>query len=185
MSAFEAVAHFFSPTTSLIKRIINFVIITTIILTIDNQMGFSYHYFTQKKIDEISGYNKILLDTTIDAQTKILIKNQRRYIIDKERFYRPINKKDKHYSPLFYISYSFIMVLLIFSSPYFIRKGNLYITKGIKISDCYRNCCFGYRISNYTFHICFFIKLLKTAASLCCQFTIATIFPCRNFLACQ
>jgi ABC-type Na+ efflux pump permease subunit len=92
---------------------------------IDSQMGFTYHYFTARKIEEIKKYNEIVADPTIDPETKTLVIKERLTVINKARgLVDSIRKSDTDKSIFFHLSYSCIIGLLIILSYWLIKIGN-------------------------------------------------------------
>lgn len=61
--------------------VVVFVIIG--VLFVDNYLGFSYHYNTDKKIEQVQKVNSIIKDTTIDSTTKAFALNLRSEIIHR------------------------------------------------------------------------------------------------------
>jgi hypothetical protein len=122
----EGLANFFNR-LNLTSKFISLIVFVTIMFWIDSQMGFSYHYFTQRKIEEIETYNRILKDNSLDSTTRAVISKERMSVITKSRaLFEPIDYKAQppEHSAIFHISYSWLLVLLIIFSPYLIRKGN-------------------------------------------------------------
>jgi len=112
----EFFANIFSNITSW-RSLFTIVLLSTIVLWIDSQMGFSYHYFTQRKIDEIARYNQIVKDPSLDSVTRALIIKERLSVIKKNRaMVEPIDKFPKDTSALFHLSYSWIIALIILLS---------------------------------------------------------------------
>jgi hypothetical protein len=53
------------------------------ILVLDNYLGFSFHYKTDKKIEQVKLLNTILIDSTTDKTTRNFAYNLRKEIIEK------------------------------------------------------------------------------------------------------
>src|SRR5688572_19856691 len=81
------------------------VVTIAIVLWIDTQMGFTYHYFTDRKIGEIERLNAVLRDNSIDSTTRANLYLQRVDVINKSRGI------DTNLP--FHISYSWLIGLLI------------------------------------------------------------------------
>jgi hypothetical protein len=123
---FDSLAKAFAQLTFKTKIFYTFLVIIGV-AWIDSQMGFTYHYFTDRKIDEIRKYGEVLKDTNIDAKTRVLILNERIAVINKGRgFVESIKRADTDKSFLFHLSYSWILGLLIIFSYWLIKKGNRY-----------------------------------------------------------
>ncbi len=78
-------------------------------------MGFTYHYFTQRKIEEIAKYDELLKDPSLDSGTNAMIKDQRTGIITKKRI---LSKNlDKINGWLYFFSSSWFLILLMALTP--------------------------------------------------------------------
>lgn len=120
----------FSPLTSWRSRFIYLVVILLIAFWVDSQMGFTYHYFTQRKIDEIHRYNEMLDNKNIDSATRHLIMKERFAVITKNRaILEPSERQEKAHGVLFHISYSWIYIALILFGPSLIKKGDPYMLR--------------------------------------------------------
>lgn len=96
---------FLDNTVKIFPRLMVFVLIIIALITVDNILGFSFHYNTQRTISELRDVSKIISDTTIDLQTRakaIEVKNE---IISKvsikdffsnalDNVFRPIQIRD-------------------------------------------------------------------------------------------
>jgi len=88
-------------------------------------MGFSYHYFTQRKLDEISKYNIILRDNSLDSSTRSMLVKERTSIINKNRaILDSTERKTRTKSFLFWMSFTWIFLVLIALTPYLLKRQN-------------------------------------------------------------
>ncbi len=85
------------------SRIVTFVTVVLIVIWIDSQMGFTYHYFIDRKLDEITKINQILKDTSFDNETKNLLNRERLSIITKSRGFLNLLKEEKKTIALLFI----------------------------------------------------------------------------------
>jgi hypothetical protein len=83
MSFVEGLVLIFTSLKTWIHKVVYFVVIVICLFWIDNSMGLTYHYFNQRKIEEIEKYNQIINDPATDSSTKILLTNERLAIIKK------------------------------------------------------------------------------------------------------
>lgn len=129
MNLTEPFAIIFSPLTSWRSRLIYLTIFLLIGFWVDSQMGFTYHYFTQRKIDEVSRYISLLDNKNIDSTTKGLIKIELLSVINKKRAIVESKERYPKAGGIFYhLSYSWIYLLLaIFGIP-LLRKSSPYST---------------------------------------------------------
>jgi len=65
------------------KAAVVFFVVMAIIL-IDNVLGFSYYYSTDKKIEQVQKLNSIIKDTTSDSTTKTFALHLRSEILERE-----------------------------------------------------------------------------------------------------
>lgn len=125
MSALEkfssGVAEFFAR-LSFKTKIVVFLFTILFILWLDNQTGFTYHYFTSRKIDEIKNYKEILKDTSLTSYSKGIIENEFISAINKTRGFK-LNQIQGE-SVLFHLSYSWILLFMILFIKKLIAAGS-------------------------------------------------------------
>jgi hypothetical protein len=114
--AMDKIAEFFANLfnkLSAMSKLVTIAFVCLIFYWIDTQMGFTYHYFTGRKIEEIKKYSEIITSPSVDSVTKVLLVRERTNVIQKSRatFDRAVNKKDKSF--LFHLSYSFAFAILM------------------------------------------------------------------------
>ncbi len=101
------------------SRLVSIVFVILIVFWIDTQMGFTYHYFMDRKLEEIGKINLILKDTTIDNNAATLLERERISIISKSRgFLEPMERHEKATGLMFHLSYSWVMVIIVLALPY-------------------------------------------------------------------
>ena len=130
MDAFSGLANLFGNALPPIQRFFNLIILIGILLWVDGQMGFTYHYFSQRKIDEISSYNALLKDTSLDSNTRAMLMKERTLAITKKRMsasdyasFRILNGWQ------FILSCNWLMILIILIIPKALKEGNPYTDK--------------------------------------------------------
>lgn len=131
MDILSPIANLFGAALPPIQRLLNLVVLIIIFIWIDGQMGFTYHYFSQRKIDEISSYNNILKDSSIDKATRLSIMNERAIIVAKRRM------SDYDYTSnrvltgwQFILSCNWLFALTILILPKLMIIGNKYTPRG-------------------------------------------------------
>ena len=118
----ESIAKIFEKLSNR-HRLISLLIVMVILSWIDSQMGFTYHYFTDKKIDEIVKFNQILKDTSLDSQTKTILSNERMAIISKNRaIVEPLQHQEIKQGIWFHLSYGGIILLVTILLPFSINR---------------------------------------------------------------
>jgi hypothetical protein len=116
--AIKFLAALFSSFLPIHTRILNFLVISVLIIWIDSQMGFTYHYFTKSKIEEIAKYNELLKDTSLDSVTKQSIYDERKLVIEKNRALIESGSQIKKVNGFYlFVSYSWLYILMIICTP--------------------------------------------------------------------
>ncbi len=130
MNLTEPFALMFSHHTPWKTRLVYFLIIVGVSFWIDSQMGFTYHYFTERKINAISKYSTLIKDPQLDSTTKTLLIKERLSVIQKSRaMVEPIARTTKPNGIIFHLSYSWMFILLIILGPLLLRKGDPYASR--------------------------------------------------------
>jgi hypothetical protein len=101
-------------------RVITIAFVLLLAAWVDSQMGFTYHYFTDKKINEISRYNQILKDDKLDSNTIALVKKERQSVISKNRAFIEFANRDTAppKNAIFHLSYSWLLIILFVMIPF-------------------------------------------------------------------
>lgn len=120
----EVIYTFFNPFVHWLTKLKYLFIIVVLLIFIDSRIGFTYHYFTQRKIEEVADISKIINDPLIDSTTKSILSKQRLSIISENRNLLPEIKKHKAEGGFwFFISYSFLHLMCILTCPWLLRIG--------------------------------------------------------------
>lgn len=91
MSVFEGFFNFlFDDKKQLSQKAAVVVLVIIAIVAVDNLLGFTYYYNTEKKIQQIEKLNVIIKDSTIDNNTKETAFKLRSEIISRENFFTKI-----------------------------------------------------------------------------------------------
>jgi hypothetical protein len=108
----EVIGEFFAKLT-LSGKLISIISGFLIVIIVDSQLGFSYHYFTDRKISEIKEYNAIIKDPLLDSSSKRMINDQRILVINKNRGLNVLSSSIGAETVKFTLSYSWLMIVLI------------------------------------------------------------------------
>src|SRR6185436_17446900 len=94
--ALEIVIKIFTGLSSLYKLFWG-LIVCFLIFWVDSRMGFTYHYFNDKKISAIIRYNDMIKDPKIDSADKAKFVKLRDAIIVRNRdLFDPVNKHEPY-----------------------------------------------------------------------------------------
>jgi hypothetical protein len=121
----------FNPNKHILKKILNFVAILLVLVSIDYFFGFSFHYFEKSKLEEIEIISRINNNYKLDSAQSALIRNEFNKVVSKEANVYQLFDSVK--VPIFFnsglmifLSYSWFLLFVIF----FARKLIISGTKG-------------------------------------------------------
>lgn len=125
---------FFNPVVHWFTKLKYLFFIIIILSLIDARMGFSYHYFNQRKMEEVAAISKILNDGNLDEATSIKLEQKRREYIDSKQFSININLSVISFETL--LSIGLLHILIILLTPYLLTIGvNKYLPRDMQISQ--------------------------------------------------